>query len=55
MPLLPFSEGDAICKPDESAGLWDRFYSSSPLHTAGGDAGPGKLGGEEVGMPRLCC
>lgn len=46
--VLPFSEGDAVCKPDEFARLWDRLYSSSPLYTAGGNAGPGKLGGEEV-------
>lgn len=45
---LPFSEGHAICKSDEFARLWDWLYGSSPLYTAGGNAGPGKLGGEEV-------
>lgn len=46
--ILPFSEGHAICKSDEFARLWDWLYGSSPLYTAGGNAGPGKLGGEEV-------
>lgn len=46
--ILPFSEGHAVCKSDEFAGLWDWLYGSSALYTAGGNAGPGKLGGEEV-------
>lgn len=46
--ILPFSEGHAVCKSDEFAGLWDWLHGSSPLYTAGGNAGPGKLGGEEV-------
>lgn len=47
---LPCSEGDAVCQPDESAGLGHRRHGRAALRAAGGTAGPGKLGGEEVGL-----
>lgn len=45
---LPCSEGDAVRQPDESAGLGHRPHGRAALRAAGGAAGPGKLGGEEV-------
>lgn len=42
------SEGHAFCQPDEPAGLRDGLNVCSALHPAGGDAGAGKLGCEEV-------
>lgn len=45
---LIFSQGDAVCEPDGPACLWHRLNLSAALHPAGGAAGSGELGCEEV-------
>lgn len=43
-----FSQGHAICQSDGAACVRHRLHCSAALHTAGGDARPGKLGCQEV-------
>lgn len=48
---MPCSEGDAVRQPAEPAGLGHRPHGRAALRAAGGAAGPGKLGGQEVRPP----
>lgn len=45
---LSVSQGNAVCQSDGAAGVRDRLHLRAAMHTAGGAAGPGQLGREEV-------
>lgn len=51
--VIRFSQGNAVRQSDGAAGVRHRLHCSAALHTAGGDARPGKLGRQEVSVPPI--
>ena len=45
---VALSQSDAVCQPDGPPRLWDGHHRSAALHPAGGAAGSGELGRQEV-------